>query len=98
MPTAFTRTMRGLQQDGFSRSAWGLVVASFLLGLWGLWAVYGRVTRYEATDVARLEVDRATHVIQALTSGRIAVSNLVLGQEVREGDVLVELDANPEGF
>ena len=50
----------------------------------------------ETSDSARLEVDRASYVLQADSAGRVVVSNLTLGREVRAGDVLVELDANPE--
>ena len=57
--------------------------------------MFARVARYETTDSARLEVDRATYVLQADSRGRVVVSHLVLGREVEAGDVLVELDANP---
>jgi membrane fusion protein (multidrug efflux system) len=95
MPTAFTRTMRGLEADSFSRAVSGMLAAILLLGAWGAWGMFARVARYETTDSARLEVDRATYVLQADSPGRVVVSNLVLGREVEAGDVLVELDANP---
>jgi membrane fusion protein (multidrug efflux system) len=96
MPTAFTRTMRGLRADGFSSSVVWMLVAVVFLGAWSWWLFYARVARYETSESARLEVDRAAYVLQADSPGRIVMSNLVLGREVQAGDVLVELDANPE--
>jgi multidrug resistance efflux pump len=54
------------------------------------------VARYEVSDIARLEVDQETHPVQSPVLARVVSSNLVLGQEVKAGDVLVELDTNAE--
>jgi len=96
MPTAFTRTLRALRADGFAWSIGGIVLAIVLLAVWAAWLGFAKVAQYETSDSARLEVDRATYVLQADSAGRVVVSNLTLGREVRVGDVLVELDANPE--
>lgn len=60
------------------------------------WFFLARVTRYEVTDIARLEVNTEAHRIQSPFVGRVQTSNLALGREVNAGDVLVELDANAE--
>jgi membrane fusion protein (multidrug efflux system) len=96
MATAFTRTMGSLRADGFRRSLAGLLVAAALLGGWCAWLFLARVSRYETTESARLEVDRATHLLQAPYGGRVVASRLVLGRNVQAGEILVELDANPE--
>lgn len=96
MPTAFIRTMGSLRADGFRRSVAGLLMAAVLLGGWCAWLFLARVSRYETTDSARLEVDRATHLLQAPYAGRVVASRLVLGRTVEAGEILVELDANPE--
>jgi membrane fusion protein (multidrug efflux system) len=96
MPTAFIRTMGSLRADGFSRSVAGLLMAAVLLGGWCAWLFLARVSRYETTDSARLEVDRATHLLQAPYVGRVVASRLTLGRNVEAGEILVELDANPE--
>src|SRR5205814_10637482 len=63
---------------------------------WCAWFFLSRVERYEVTDRARLEIGQAAHLQQAPASGRVISSRLVLGQAVEAGDVLAELDANPE--
>jgi len=96
MSTAFMRTLRSLETDGWRASILGILIAAVLLGLWIGWAFLSTVARYEISDAARLEVDQATHLVQAPMIGRIVASRLALGREVDAGDVLVELDANPE--
>lgn len=92
MSTAFSRTLRSLEADGFRRTAWGLLVAAALLAAWAAWFFFGRVTRYVVSETARLEADRAAHPIQAPVTGRIAATHLTLGKEVQAGEVLVELE------
>ena len=48
---------------------------------------------YAVTENARLEVDRAAHPVATSVAGRVAVTHLVVGQEVQAGTILVELDA-----
>jgi multidrug resistance efflux pump len=94
--TPFARSMRSLTADGFRRSLVGMLIAAFLLIAWALWFCLARVTLYEVTTTARLEVDRAAHPIAVPVAGRIAVTRLVLGREVQAGDVLVELETNEQ--
>ncbi len=92
MPTPFPRTLRSLEAD---RSHWltaGLLASAALLGLWILWFVFSGVVLYEVSDAARLEVAGAAHPVASPVDGRVVTSRLVLGQEVRSGDVLVELE------
>ena len=96
MTTAFTHTMRSLETDSYRRSIFGLLIAAMLLGAWITWAFLSRVVRYEISDIARLEVDQSTYVVQAPIVGRIVASRLVLGREVKGGEILLELDAIPE--
>lgn len=96
MGTAFTRTLRSLRSDSPRRSSTGLLIAAILLAAWTAWLFRAHIFRYETTTSARLEVDRSTHLIQAPYTGRVVMSNLALGRTVEPGDILVELDANPE--
>jgi membrane fusion protein (multidrug efflux system) len=96
MATEFTRTVRSLRADGFRQSIAALFLAGALLTAWAAWLLYARVARYETTDSARLEVDRATYAIQAPYTGRVVSSRLALGSEVRADEILVELDSNSE--
>jgi multidrug resistance efflux pump len=94
--SSFSRTMRSLEADGFRRSNWSILLVAVLLGAWLMWFFLARLSRYEVTDQARLEVDRAVYPVQAPASGRVVVTRLALGQQVQAGDVLVEVDTDPE--
>ncbi len=96
MATAFSRSVRSLEADGFRRSIVGLLLVILLLGAWTAWFFLARVARYEVTDQARLEVDQAAHPMQAAVSGRVLSSHLALGAEIHAGDILVELDSTPQ--
>jgi membrane fusion protein (multidrug efflux system) len=61
-----------------------------------LWFVGADVTVHEVTEAGRVEVSEASHDVDAPLSGRVVATRLVLGLEVKEGDVLVELDAETE--
>src|SRR5688572_512698 len=90
--------MRPLRADVFRHSLLGLLLAAILLGAWVAWLFGAGVVLIEVTDVARLEVDRAVHPVEALVSGRVVATQLAMGQEVRAGDVLVELDSDSQRF
>ncbi|MEP7342720.1 MAG: HlyD family efflux transporter periplasmic adaptor subunit [Acidobacteriota bacterium] len=96
MPTPFTRCTRALNADGFNRSAIVILLTAILLGGWLAWFGLARVALYETTDAARLEVDRAVHPIEVLIGGRVTVTNLKVGREVKAGDVLVELETESQ--
>lgn len=98
MATAFSRTLRSLEADRFRRTALLMAGATALLALWGLWATRSRIGLYEVTDNARLEIDSAVYPLQATIGGRITAVSLAIGQEVAQGDVLVELESDPQTF
>lgn len=72
----------------------GLLVGVVLLGVWSVWFLGARVTLYELSDRARLEVNSGIYPIEAAFPGRVIASRLALGREVRPGEVLVELEAD----
>lgn len=96
MSTAFSRTLRILEADRGRRPVVGLLAAVALLGGWTAWSAMARVTLYEITPTARLEVDRAIHPIQSPMLGRVTAADLQVGRAVRAGETLVELDSSPE--
>jgi membrane fusion protein (multidrug efflux system) len=98
MATGFSRTLRSLEADRFRRTALVLVGAALLLGIWGVWATKARLGLYEVTENARLEIDNAVYPLQAPSAGRVVAASMVIGQEVAEGDVLVELESAPQTF
>jgi membrane fusion protein (multidrug efflux system) len=67
-----------------------------VLGGWAWWCVAGRVTLYEVSANARLEIDRAAYAVQSPVAGNITSEALAVGREVKRGDVLLELDSNAE--
>jgi membrane fusion protein (multidrug efflux system) len=96
LASQFSRTTRSLANDTAKHAivAW-LIAALFLTG-WLVWFFFGSVTIYETSKKARLEVQQAAHTVDAAIQGRIISTSLVIGQEVKAGDVLVELDAESE--
>ena len=93
---AFARTFARLLSDrgGLTRSL--LAVGLLVLSGWCLWAAWARVTLYEVSSEARVELDTAAYPIQSPLLGRVVEAHLRVGQAVQRGDVLVEIDAAPE--
>jgi multidrug resistance efflux pump len=98
MPTSFARTMRSLETDAYRGVTLAFVGASALLIAWAAWFVLGRLTVYEVTDTARVEVADSIHPVDAHVAGRVVITHLDLGRAVQIGDVLVELDADEQRF
>lgn len=96
MSNSFRRTNLSLEGDQGWMSAIILLTALVLVGAWIAWAFRARVTRYEMSDSARLEVSSAAYPVQASISGRLICNGLVLGREVQAGEVLVELDSREQ--
>jgi membrane fusion protein (multidrug efflux system) len=74
--------------------AW--LIAVLLLAAWLAWAVFGRITIYEVSRSARLEVQQASHPVAAAVAGKVLSSHMALGQEVHAGEVLLRLDGSRE--
>lgn len=96
MPSPFSRTTRSLNAESFRLSTTGLFIVAAVLGGWLWWFVAARVTLYETTGQARLEVDQEARPIEAAVSGRVVKTNLKLGRAVQAGEVLVELEASAQ--
>lgn len=96
MAMSFRRSLSSLEADGYRGVALGFLIAAALLAAWTSWFVLARVAVYEVTDRARLEVMQAVHPVDVRLAGRVVATHLELGRNVREGDVLVELDADEE--
>lgn len=94
MPTSFSRSLRSLEADRFRWSLLGIVAGILLLAIWMGWFFFAEVALYEVSVEARLEVGREPHAIMSHVPGRVLRSAMELDDEVEEGDVLVELDAD----
>ena len=98
MASTFFRSLRSLEADSSERSYFGFALAALLLGGWMLWFFLARVSVYAVTNKADLEVDRAAHPVESIVVGRVVATHMVLDQEVKAGDVLVELDSGTQQF
>lgn len=96
MANSFYRVRQSLRADSGIRSGAGLLIALTLGAAWVVWAWQARITRYELSDSARLELDGAAYPVQANAAGELVGSTLILGKEVQAGDVLAELDDNDQ--
>jgi len=73
----------------------GVLLIAILGGVWSTWLVLARVPVYQISQSARLEVERV-HPIASPVTGRLVSTSLVLGREVKAGDVLLEIEADRE--
>ena len=96
MSTQFTRTLKSLASDSAGWSIAGIGAAAVLAAGCGLWMALAPVTLYEVTSSARLEVDDSVYPLASPVAGRVIHSRLAIGSEVKEGDVLIELDSSSE--
>ena len=96
MAVSFSRTSRSLAGDtsAWAFAAWALALV-LLLG-WLAWFVLGKVTVFEVSKSARLEVQQSANPVAAAVAGKVVESRIVLGQEIHTGDVLVTLDLGRE--
>ena len=94
MAATFSRTMRSLHVDRFGGLGWALTGAIALLAVWAAWFFLAQVAVYEVSHAARLEVRQAAHAVESPIAGRVLAASLPVGADVRQGDVLVELDAS----
>jgi hypothetical protein len=85
MATSFSRTCRSLANDTsrYAFLVWGLVAA--LLVAWLCWLIFARVTVYELSESARLEVAQAAHPIMALLPAKDPFDVGQIGQAGRGG-------------
>jgi len=96
LPTTFSRTTRSLAHDSAKYALITWLIGGLLLSLWLFWFFFFRITVYEISTKARLEVNPSAHPITALIASKIISVSLLLGQDVQADQVLVELDSTNE--
>jgi multidrug resistance efflux pump len=96
MGSSFSNSMRSLANDRFSPSFLGLIIAVLILAVWTAWLVMARISVYETSDSARLEVNTSVYPIAAPVGGKVTSTFVTLNREVRAGDVLVEFESEDE--
>ncbi len=95
MPVTFSKTLRALRSD---RILWNWAVLA-VLGLFPLvitWLFLARISVYEVSTSAWLEVLSAPQSLATAVEGKVLSSNLRLGLDVSVGDILVTLDDQNE--
>ncbi len=90
----FPRTWRALVRGRGRPALWLIPVA--LLAVWAGWFLQARITVYERSAQARLELHREVYAIDAPVAGRVVKTQVELHRAVRAGDVLVELEREHE--
>lgn len=96
MSTSFSRTTRSLTQDSSFYAVMAWLLGGLFLLAWLVWLFFAKITVYEISAKARLEVNRSSHPIASMVSGKIIAIAASLGQQVKSGDVLLTLDSNYE--
>jgi multidrug resistance efflux pump len=96
MSTSFTRTLKSLDSDASGWTVAGIAAATALAVGCGFWMALAPVTLYEVTNSARIEVNDAVYPVAAPVAGRIIRLRLAIGREVKDGEVLVEIDSASE--
>lgn len=93
----FQYTFRSIDAQGDGRSPLIPAALIAILGAWLGWFCFGKVTVYETSVRARLEVVDARFEVDTQVAGRVlTMPRLALGSIVHKGDVLIELDAETE--
>ena len=90
--------MRSLDADSFRASGVVLAIAGLLLAAWCGWFFLARVSLYELSESARVEVAAASNPVAAPVAARIVKTHVTLGEEVASGDLLFELEARSEAL
>jgi multidrug resistance efflux pump len=93
---SFYRSLRLIQMDGFRR--WFVLMLFLLghLGLWCNWFFLARISVWLVSDTARLEVDSSIYPVESPVNGRVLLTHMGIGQKVKAGDILLELDGESQ--
>jgi len=92
--TPFERTLRSLDAER-RRLPFAMVLGVVLLGVWLVWGASTEVSVHIASAAARVEAREPVHVLRAEVGGRLVAAHAALGQAVRAGEVIFELDPRP---
>lgn len=96
MAVSFSRTTRALGADRGPGTSIAMVVALLLIAAWMAWFFLARVTVYEVSRSAHVEVVSASREIALEQGGKLIANGLYIGRRVRAGEVLAELDSQPQ--
>lgn len=92
MAVSFSRTTRVLDADRGTLARWALYAVFAAVAGWGIWFFTARISLYEVSRSARIEVAGSSSLVSAVHGGKLIASNLYIGRAVKAGEVLAELD------
>lgn len=92
----FSLSTTALRAEERRTWTWIAITAAALFVAWSAWLILARVPLYVASRSARVEVRQAGHAVDAPDSARILRIPVTLGQRVKAGDLLVQLDDTVE--
>ncbi len=93
MAIPFSRTLRSFRADSFRFGILSSLSAVLIIGAWVAWLCYAQVPLYAVSSSARLETAGELYYVASPISGHVVAVHMGIGQELKEGDVLFELDA-----
>lgn len=94
LEVSFPRTLKLLAAAKLRRQSGVVIAATFLFLGWFLWFLLGRVSIYAISQQARFEAERVALPFQSSVDGVVLSCNTSLSQHVREGEVLIQLNAH----
>src|SRR5688500_8124723 len=98
MSDAFHRSSLMLQNDSSRGAKYIAAAAVVLTTAWLIWFFQGSLPLFASSEHARIEVDREANVVATAVDGEVVAVHVQMGQEVRAGDLLLELDSSRERF
>jgi membrane fusion protein (multidrug efflux system) len=94
--TPFSQTLRSLAGHRGAGRWFALAVGGLFLAGWAGWFWTSEVPLYAESGEARLEVAAAPHPVASAVEARLVAVHARVGDEVAAGEVLFELDSEPE--
>lgn len=91
MATPFSHTLQALVVESLRSSRLSLAAAGIILSTWLIWFLFAEVGIYK-TAPAHLQAEQNIHSVEASIDGRVVATHMVVGREVRMGEILVELE------
>ncbi|QDG49406.1 HlyD family efflux transporter periplasmic adaptor subunit [Persicimonas caeni] len=92
----FSRTTRAIEADLHGASKYWLVCLVLMCGAVGWWGVGARVSVWETSDAARVELVHGPTVVQAPEAGRLSMFEMQVGKRVAQGDALASLEVEQQ--
>ncbi|MDP5208609.1 HlyD family secretion protein [Microbulbifer sp. 2205BS26-8] len=94
MPTPFVHTTRSIASETIHSLALVSTCGILLMVAWAIWFFSKDITTYSVSDAARLEQAQNTVQVSTQRAGRVVAITASLGDTLKIGDLLVQLDTS----